>query len=95
MIRFEKSDSNTYVEIVVRDSDDTWMQVTDEFIHFLQACGYIVEGIDVADYLEEQYGFQRKEKLCQDTMEKKTKSKKLCTSSKKGNYTPVLKKGRK
>lgn len=62
MMRFEKSDSNTYVEIVVRDSDDTWMQVTDEFIHFLQACGYIVEGIDVADYLQERYGFQRKEK---------------------------------
>lgn len=61
MIRFEKSDEHTYVELVVRDSADTWMGVTDEFIHFLQACGYIVEGIAVADYLTEQYGFQRKE----------------------------------
>lgn len=62
MIRFEKSDEYTYVEIVVKDSTNTWMGVTDEFIHFLQASGYIVDGIDVADYLAEQYGFQRKEK---------------------------------
>jgi predicted RND superfamily exporter protein len=62
MIRLEKSDRNTYVEVVVRDSDSTWMEITDEFVHFLQACGYIVEGIDIADHLTKQYGFQRKEK---------------------------------
>lgn len=62
MIRFEKSDEHNRVELVVRDSDRAWTEVTDEFVHFLQACGYIVDGIDVADYLAEQYSFQRKEK---------------------------------
>ena len=37
------------------DGDSTWMNVTDEFVSFLQGCGYQVTGADVADYLTEVY----------------------------------------
>ena len=37
------------------DGDTTWMSVTDEFVSFLQGCGYQVTGADVADYLTEVY----------------------------------------
>lgn len=38
------------------DGDSTWMTVTEEFVSFLQGCGYQVTGTDVADYLTEVYG---------------------------------------
>lgn len=38
------------------DGDQTWMGITDEFISFLQGCGYQVTGKDVADYLDEVHG---------------------------------------
>jgi riboflavin synthase len=66
MIRFEKSDEHTYVEIVVRDSTDTWMGVTDEFVNFLQACGYIVKGYDVGKHLCTQYAFQVEDEIEED-----------------------------
>jgi hypothetical protein len=28
-------------------------------VHFLQGCGYIVQGIDIGEYLAEQYAFQK------------------------------------
>lgn len=62
MLIFTKKESNETARIVIKDSWASWPEVADKFIHFLQACGYIVDGIDVAEYLEEQYGFQRKEK---------------------------------
>jgi hypothetical protein len=37
------------------DGDSTWMTVADEFVSFLQGCGYQVTGADVADYLKEVY----------------------------------------
>ena len=37
------------------DIDSTWMTVTDEFVSFLQGCGYQVTGADVAGYLTEVY----------------------------------------
>lgn len=38
------------------DGDSTWMTVTEEFVSFLQGCGYQVTGADVAGYLNEVYG---------------------------------------
>lgn len=37
------------------DGDSTWMTVADEFVSFLQGCGYQVTGAEVADYLTEVY----------------------------------------
>ena len=38
------------------DGGSTWMDVTEEFVLFLQGCGYQVTGADVADYLSEVHG---------------------------------------
>ena len=62
MIIFSRKYDNESTRVVLKDDCCTWQEVTDRFIYFLQGCGYIVNGIDVADYLSEQYGFQRKEK---------------------------------
>lgn len=62
MIVFKQIDEGASARLVMKDAGYTWTEVTDEFIHFLQACGYVVNGIDVADYLSEQFAFQRKEK---------------------------------
>jgi len=64
------------VEIIIRDSTLTWMDLTDEFIHFLQACGYTVQGIRVADYLAEQYDYQRKDEGVESVSELRRQPKK-------------------
>lgn len=76
MIIFTRKYENENTRVVLKDDFATWTDVADKFIYFLQGCGYIVNGIDVADYLSEQYAFQRKEEQCQNTTEKKTKSRK-------------------
>ena len=79
MIVFKKikaDEYNTEAELVMKVEEFTWPEVVDNFVHFLQGCGYIVQGIDVAEHLMEQYEFQKQEKKqCQDTT-KKVKSKK-------------------
>jgi len=76
MIIFKKKrDDGSYIQMHISE-EATWAEVADEFINFLQGCGYIVQGIDIAEHLMEQYGFQKDErKQCQDTT-KKVKSKK-------------------
>ena len=61
MIILTRKYENESTRIVLKDDCCTWKEIADRFIFFLQGCGYIVDGIDVAEYLVEQYGFQRNE----------------------------------
>ncbi|NDG29296.1 hypothetical protein EB118_04235 [bacterium] len=75
MIFKKKRDDGTYVQMRISE-DATWAEAADEFVYFLQGCGYIVQGIEVAEHLMDQYAFQKEErKVCRDTT-KKEKSKK-------------------
>lgn len=57
--------------------DATWKEVADDFVNFLQGCGYIVTGIEVAEYLEEQYAFQaRKDEKVEPVIELRHEPKK-------------------
>lgn len=57
--------------------DLAWTEVVNEFIHFLQGCGYIVSGSDVACYLMDQYEFQlADDSIPFEQVVKKLKSKK-------------------
>jgi hypothetical protein len=38
------------------DGDSTWMTVAEEFLSFLQGCGYQVTGADLMEYYTEVYG---------------------------------------
>lgn len=62
MIIFEKKNELTNVQMVVTNDGLTWMELSDEFVNFLQACGYIVQGYEVGDHLCTQYAFQKEEK---------------------------------
>lgn len=72
MILKKKRSDGSYVQVKISD-DATWCEAADEFVNFLQGCGYIVQGIEVAEYLGEQYAFQKEEK---ESCQKKVKSKK-------------------
>lgn len=61
MITFTKDNETTKIEMVLIDDGLTWMELADEFVSFLQACGYIVKGYDVGDHLCTQYAFQKEE----------------------------------
>lgn len=61
------------------NEDLTWTEVVDEFVHFLQGCGYIVSGSDVASYLMDQYEFQ----LADDSIPLEEVVKKLKSKRKK------------
>lgn len=50
-----KMDGDDQVEVRT-SGDQTWMDLTDRFIQFMQGCGYSVTGGDVATYLAETYG---------------------------------------
>ena len=70
MVLKKKRDDGTYIQMRISE-DATWAEAADEFVNFLQGCGYIVQGIEVAEHLMEQYAFQKKEKvICQDTTKK-------------------------
>ena len=36
--------------------DSSWTDICDSFTGYLQACGFIVDGADVASYFQEVYG---------------------------------------
>lgn len=62
MIVFKKKDHDgEYLQMKI-DDGATWVDVTDRFVEFLQGCGYVLQGIDVAEHLMEQYAFQKQEK---------------------------------
>ena len=68
----KKRDDGSYLQMKLSE-DATWHEVCDDFVHFLQGCGYIVQGIDVAEYLMEQYGFQNKELIPLEKVKRKLK----------------------
>lgn len=49
-ISFNQINDNRQLSLTI-DGDTTWMVVAEEFISFLQGCGYQVTGAEVADYL--------------------------------------------
>lgn len=61
MIVFTQKYQKETVRIVLKDDCYTWPEVADRFVYFLQACGYIVRGSNVAQYLMDQYAYQIKE----------------------------------
>lgn len=71
MLLKKKRDDGSYIQVKVSE-DATWHEAANEFVNFLQGCGYIVQGIEVAEYLGEQYAFQKEKEPCL----KKVKSKK-------------------
>lgn len=62
MIVFKQIRENDMLVMKINDQDVSWSEVTDQFISFLQGCGYVVKGIQVAEYLMEQYNFQKESK---------------------------------
>jgi len=75
MVFKNKRDDGSYIQMRISENA-TWAEAADEFVNFLQGCGYIVQGIEVAEHLMEQYAFQKKEReVCRD-ITKKEKSKK-------------------
>lgn len=74
MIILKKIDTDTkQTELRMNVDEISWPEVTDQFVHFLQGCGYVVQGIDIAEHLMGQYAFQKQEK---EQCQKKVKSKK-------------------
>ena len=57
MILKNKNENGSYVQMHIAD-DATWMEVTDQFVNFLQGCGYVVEGSEIGQYLVHEYHFQ-------------------------------------
>ena len=60
MILKKKHLDGGYVQVKVSD-EASWPEAVDEFVHFLQGCGYIVQGYEIGDYISEQYSFQKKD----------------------------------
>lgn len=58
MIVLKKLEDDVKVTMILKQECSTWSEVTEKFINFLQASGYIVQGIDVAEYLQDMYAFQ-------------------------------------
>lgn len=61
MILKKKNKDGSYVKMYI-PNEASWPEVVDEMVHFLQGCGYIVQGVEVAEYLLEEYGFQKQKK---------------------------------
>jgi len=61
MIIFEKKNELTNVQMVVTNDGLTWMELSDEFVNFLQACGYVVTGYEVGNHLCAEFAFQKEE----------------------------------
>lgn len=60
MIIFSRKYEDERLRMVMPDGL-TWPEVTDRFINFLQGCGYVVRGSDVAEHLMEQFAFELRE----------------------------------
>lgn len=68
----KKRDDGSYLQMKLSE-DATWPEVVHDFVNFLQGCGYIVEGIEVAEYLMEEYGFQNEELIPLEKVKRKLK----------------------
>lgn len=67
MITFKKENELTNVQMVITNDGLTWMELADDFVNFLQACGYIVKGYDVGNHLCTQYAFQVEAEIEEET----------------------------
>ena len=54
----KKKHGESYIQMKLSE-EASWTEAADAFVQFLQGCGYIVQGIDIGDYLVEQYAFQK------------------------------------
>jgi hypothetical protein len=68
----KKRDDGSYLQMKLSEGA-TWPEVVNDFVNFLQGCGYIVEGIEVAEYLMEEYGFQNEELIPLEKVKRKLK----------------------
>jgi hypothetical protein len=41
------------------DEGATWPELVEEFVNFIQGCGYIVTGLEIGEYLVSEYKFQK------------------------------------
>jgi len=58
MLLKKKHEDGSYIQMKVNE-DATWMQATDSFLSFLHASGYVVDSLEVGEYIVEQWAFQR------------------------------------
>lgn len=49
----ERSGRDTIVKLPAGSS---WMEICDALVGYLQACGFSIDGADVAEYFQEVYG---------------------------------------
>jgi hypothetical protein len=61
MITLTKDNETAKVQMVLTNDGLTWTELSNEFVNFLQACGYIVNGYEVGDHLCTEYAFQKQE----------------------------------
>jgi len=54
----KKKHGQSYIQMKLEE-DASWTEAADAFVHFLQGCGYIVQGYEIGDYIAEQYAFQK------------------------------------
>jgi len=59
MIILKKADGLSNIEMVLTAEGLTWMEVSNEFISFLSACGYVVTGYEVGNHLCAEFAFQK------------------------------------
>jgi hypothetical protein len=54
----KKKHGESYIQMKLSE-EASWTEAADAFVHFLQGCGYIVQGIDIGEYLAGEYAFQK------------------------------------
>ena len=54
----KKKHGESYIQMKLSE-EASWTEAADAFVQFLQGCGYIVQGIEIGEYLAEQYAFQK------------------------------------
>jgi hypothetical protein len=54
VMKFEKQCPSLKVSMEF-SNDTTWMEATDNFINFLQACGYVFDPAEIGMYIIEQH----------------------------------------
>jgi hypothetical protein len=59
MIGFYKDGDGIKATLTVENHEITWMDLTEHYLDFLSACGYIFDRVEVGDYIIEQHGNSR------------------------------------
>ena len=61
MIGFYHDGDGIKVSLVVENHEITWMDLTEHYLDFLSACGYMLNRVEVGDYIVEQYESDRED----------------------------------